>query len=61
MKKLLLVIFSCFLLAGCGTRAFWFSNWDKAETERKQADLLERQTIAIEKIAEILGDNLCKN
>jgi hypothetical protein len=37
-------------------------DWDKAETERQQAGLLERQTIAIEKIAKILEENvICKN
>jgi len=61
MQKLLIIFVSCFLLAGCN-RAFFMPDWDKAETERQQAGLLERQTIAIEKIAKILEENvICKN
>ena len=58
MKKLILILVSCFILTGCGSRAFWAPNWDKAETERRQAELLERQTIAIEKIAKILEEKV---
>jgi hypothetical protein len=61
MKKLFIVFGVCFILSGC-SRAFWASDWDKAETERMQASLLERQTIAIEKIVQILEENTtCKN
>ena len=56
MKKIT-VIFLMFCLTGC-SRAMWFSDWDKAETERKQYKALieqneyyERIAIALEEIA----------
>lgn len=57
-KQILIIFFLCFSLTGC-SRAFWASDWDKAETERIQANFLERQTIAIEKIATLLEAHQC--
>ena len=49
MKNLIIVllVLAC---SGCG-RAFWAPDWDKAETERKQFEELQRQTLALERIA----------
>ncbi len=46
----LMILLAC---SGCG-RAFWMPDWDKAETERLQYQMLERETVALEKIADSL-------
>lgn len=50
MKKIFILFFVCCIFSGC-TRAFWVPDWDKAESERLQVQLLQRQVIALEQIA----------
>ena len=50
----LFIVMLCVCLCGCGGRSFWAPEWDKAETERKQFEELQKQTTALERIADAL-------
>ena len=53
MKKLILLVLVSLICSGC-SRSFWSPNWDKAETEKKQLNELQKQTKALERIAEAI-------
>ena len=49
MKTAILIV-AVMCGAGC-TRAFWNPETDKAVSQRKQVELMERQAVALERIA----------
>ena len=51
MKNIIIVLLISVFCSGCGSSPFWSPEWDKAETERKQYQELQKQTLALERIA----------
>jgi len=53
MTKIIWMVLVIGLCSGC-SRAYWVPNYDKALTEREQCIIQERQTKALERIANSL-------